>query len=218
LRIRADAKKNSSGIISSENNAGTGFKVSAPCYFECRFIAPNAKGTWPAFWLLTDNIPDIAAGKSDASQAVDELDIIEAVGGEGAGEPNATGEDKNSGLYQITPHAWNQGDAGNAAAGQAYKDIVNPADMRRIGIPSTWFSTFHTYGIRITDTDTIYYCDNIEMGRHKTLANSKKSPFFFLINLATGGGWPVDLSRYDGKADMYVDFVRVYGQAQPAKP
>jgi hypothetical protein len=30
-----------------------------------------------------------------------------------------------------------------------------------------------------------------------------------LINLATGGRWPVDLSRY-GMADMYVDYVRVY--------
>jgi hypothetical protein len=39
---------------------------------------------------------------------------------------------------------------------------------------------------------------------------SKQKPIFFLINLATGGGWPVDLSRYNGVADMYVDFVRVY--------
>jgi hypothetical protein len=44
---------------------------------------------------------------------------------------------------------------------------------------------------------------------------SKKLPFFFLINLATGGGWPVDLSRYGGIADMYVDYVRVYS-ANPA--
>ncbi len=47
LRIRADVKKKSSGLISSENNDATGFKVAAPCYFECRFIAPNARGTWP---------------------------------------------------------------------------------------------------------------------------------------------------------------------------
>ncbi len=32
----------------------------------------------------------------------------------------------------------------------------------------------------------------------------------FMFNLATGGCWPVDLSRYDGLADMYVHFVRVY--------
>jgi hypothetical protein len=75
----------------------------------------------------------------------------------------------------------------------------------------------HTYGCKITATDTIYYCDNIEIGRHKTLALSKTSPFFFMINLATGGGWPVNLSRYGGLADMYVSFVRVYSGA-PAQP
>ena len=36
---------------------------------------------------------------------------------------------------------------------------------------------------------------------------SKQMPIFFLINLATGGGWPVDLSRHNGVAGMYVDFV-----------
>jgi beta-glucanase (GH16 family) len=82
--------------------------------------------------------------------------------------------------------------------------------MRKFGIPSTWFETLHTYGCKITETDTVYYCDNIEVGRHPTLPLSKKTPIFFLINLATGGGWPVDLSRYGGVADMYVDYVRVY--------
>ena len=48
------------------------------------------------------------------------------------------------------------------------------------------------------------------MGRHPTLPLSKEQPFFFLIDLATGGGWPVDLSRYNGVADMHVDYVRVY--------
>jgi beta-glucanase (GH16 family) len=71
---------------------------------------------------------------------------------------------------------------------------------------------FRTYGCKITPTDTIYYCDNIEVGRHATLPLSKQDPFYFLINLATGGGWPVDLSRYHGLADMYVDYVRVYAQ------
>lgn len=52
--------------------------------------------------------------------------------------------------------------------------------------------------------------DNIEVGRHETMPLSKKKSFFFLINLATGGGWPVDLSRTGGLADMYVDYVRVY--------
>jgi beta-glucanase (GH16 family) len=78
------------------------------------------------------------------------------------------------------------------------------------GIPSTWCRTFHTYGVRIMPDVTTYYYDNVEMCHHKTLPISQKYPLFFLINLATGGGWPVDLSRY-GKGDMYVDWVRVYG-------
>jgi hypothetical protein len=202
LRIRASEKAHSSGLISSEKNDGSGIKASLPCYFECRFIGPNAIGTWPAFWLLTDYLSD---GRSqDPHVPVDELDIIEAYGGEGPHEPNSYDR------YQITPHAWNQGDAGNALGTVNYQAMHNPCTMHTFGIPSTWYETFHTYGCKITATDTIYYCDNIEVGHHPTQPASKKYPFFFLINLATGGGWPVDLSRYGGIADMYVDYVRVY--------
>src|SRR5436309_1076879 len=56
--------------------------------------------------------------------------------------------------------------------------------------PAVWV-TFHRYGCKITETDTIYYCDNIEVGRHATFPLCKERPLFFLINLATGGGWPV---------------------------
>jgi beta-glucanase (GH16 family) len=52
------------------------------------------------------------------------------------------------------------------------------------------------------------------VGRHATLPLSKKQPLFFMVNLATGGGWPVDLSRYNGLAEMYIDYVRVYQQAR----
>jgi hypothetical protein len=192
LRIRASEKAKSSGLISSLKNDGTGITAKAPCYFECRFFGPNAIGTWPAFWLLSTTSPG------------DELDIIEAYGGEGPREPNAFD------TYMICPHCWNQGEAGKAIEKKAFEGMHNPIRMRKFGIPSTWYETFHTYGCKITGTDTIYYCDDIEVGRHATYPVSKKCPFFFLINLATGGGWPVDLSRYHGLADMYVDYVRVY--------
>ena len=198
LRIRADAKKNSSGLLSSLKNDGSGITARAPCYFECRFLGPNAIGTWPAFWLLTTE------SKDKKTPGVDELDIIEAYGGEGPREPNAFD------TYMITPHAWNQGVSGKALETKAFQAMHNPIRMNKFGIPSTWYETFHTYGCQITPTETIYYCDNKEVGRHETLPLSKEYPFFFLINLATGGGWPVDLSRYNGLADMYVDYVRVY--------
>ena len=202
LRIRASEKAHSAGLISSLRNNGNGIKVTLPCYFEARFIGPNATGTWPAFWLMTDYLTDykVLGDKTP----VDELDIIEAYGGEGPHEPNSG--DK----YQVTPHAWNQGDAGRALGDAAYATLHNPITMHKFGIPSTWYEAFHTYGCKITAAATIYYCDDIEVGRHETLPTSKRYPFFFMINLATGGGWPVDLSRYGGLADMYVDYVRVY--------
>ena len=54
-------------------------------------------------------------------------------------------------------------------------------------------------------------------------AGCRERPLFFLVNLATGGGWPVDLSRYDGLADKYLDYVRVCNRklrdpaSQPAR-
>jgi len=200
LRIRANDKTHASGIICSMKNDATGITAKAPCYFECRFIGPNAIGTWPAFWLLTDYMTDQIKG---IKVPCDELDIIEAYGGEGPGAPNAFD------LYMITPHCWEQGEAGKAMEKRACAAMRNPASMHKFGIPSTWYEAFHTYGCKITETDTIYYCDNIEMGRHATFPLSREKPHFFLINLATGGGWPVDLSRY-GSVDMYVDYVRVY--------
>ncbi len=201
MRIRASEKAKSSGLISSMKNDASGITAKAPCYFECRFLGPNAIGTWPAFWLLTDYMTDHVKG---IKVPCDELDIIEAYGGEGHGHPNAFD------TYMICPHAWEQGDVGKAIEKKAFDGLHNPIRMRKFEIPSTWYEAFHTYGCKITETETIYYCDNIEVGRHATLPLSKKLPFFFLINLATGGGWPVDLSRYDGLADMYVDYVRVY--------
>lgn len=219
LRIRADEKKNSAGLISSMRNDGTGITATAPCYFECRMNGANAPGAWPAFWLLSDYMSEWVKTKKDVP--CDELDIIEAYGGEGQGSPNAFFS------YCVTPHAWNQGDAGKAAEQAALNGFKSQkgnarldwapqvVSMKNIGIPSTWYQSMHVYGCKITVEDTIYYCDDIEIARHKTLEVSKKTPFFFLINLATGGGWPVDLSRYGGIADMYVDYVRVYS-ANPA--
>ena len=201
LRIRASDKTHSAGLISSMNNDAHGITARAPCYFECRFIGPNAIGTWPAFWLMTDYMTDQVKG---VKVPCDELDIIEAYGGEGPHAPNAFA------TYMITPHCWDQGEGGRALEKQACDGLHNPIRMSKFGIPSAWFETFHTYGCKITGTDTIYYCDDLEVGRHATLPLSKRQPLFFLVNLATGGGWPVDLSRYHGVADMYVDYIRVY--------
>jgi len=70
-------------------------------------------------------------------------------------------------------------------------------------------STWHIYGTKITPTDTIYYIDNVEVWRHATFEQAK-TPMYFMVNLALGGGWPIDLERYNNQIDLYVDYIRVF--------
>lgn len=204
LRIRADQSKKTTGLISSINADGVGFTAKAPCYFECRFIAQTAPGTWPAFWVMTNYMvkePD----QKPLRRKSDELDVIEAYGGEGPKTPNAPG-------YMIHAHYWNQG----ADGGKDYSQdrFAGPIPMTKLegAGGASWYETFHTYGVYVGKEDTIYYCDDIEVARHKTARLSREEPIFFFVNLAIGGasGWKTDLSQYGGLADMYVDWVRVY--------
>ena len=205
LRIhatKAPGTKGSTGLLASARMDGTGVFASAPCYFECRFLAQSAPGTWPAFWTLTKN--------SILKHGVpaDELDIVEAYGGGGKGNPNHPG-------YSITSHFWKQ----TAADGTKLPNINKRVDMSQVGNKAYWSTTFHTYGVKVTDTDTIYYLDNVEMLRHPTGPVSKSEPMYFLMNYAIGGisGWKIDLDREGNTSDMWVDFVRVY-QGDVTKP
>lgn len=195
LRIkarRADGSRGSTGLIASVDMDGNGFWVRAPFYMECRLTAQSAPGTWPAFWTITN----IRQG------AGDELDIIEAYGGRGKGNPNYWG-------YSCTSHFWNQRDA----EGRALEHPSQRVDMLSVGSRSSWSATFHTYGLYVGMKDTVYYLDGIEVFRHLTNAVSRDFAHLFMVNYAIGGisGWPIDLERYGNGSDMWVDYVRVYG-------
>jgi hypothetical protein len=204
LRIHAskpEGTKGRTGILSSARADGTGFFASAPCYFECRFTAQSAPGTWAAFWTLTKDslLKRIADPKSRVPG--DELDIVEAYGGVGKKNPNHPG-------YSVTSHFWFQ----TGPDGKPLKNINKRVSMMDVGGKSYWSTTFHTYGVKVTDKDTIYYLDNIEVLKHPTNEVSKKDEHFFLINYAIGGisGWQIDLERDGNASDMWVDYVRVY--------
>lgn len=211
LRIHASKEpgtKGRTGILSSARGDGTGFFASAPCYFECRFTAQSAPGTWAAFWTLTKDslIKRIEDPKSRVPG--DELDIVEAYGGVGRKNPNHPG-------YSITSHFWFQ----TGPDGEKLKNINKRVPMMEVGGKSYWSTTFHTYAVKVTETDTIYYLDDIEVLRHPTNAVSKNDEHFFLINYAIGGisGWQIDLEREGNASDMWVDYVRVY-QGEKPKP
>ena len=208
LRIRADANKNSTGLISSMFSNNMGFSAEIPSYFECRFVGPNVSGSWPAFWLLSKK-----DRMGDNTEPCDELDIIESYGYLLESEKQ---------WYRVTAHAW--GDTQEQK--EAQTNICEPfyrnqgvVDPYKHGILGTWFDVPHIYGCKITEEYTTYYFDDIEVAKHKTLPISKRKPLYFLINLATTGAVaPVDLSRYNGIMDMYVDYVRVYSGASTSIP
>jgi hypothetical protein len=197
LRIKArkpEGTKGFTGLIASVDMDGKGFCATVPAYFECRFVAQSAAGTWPAFWTLTRS-------GLDRRTPADELDIVEAYGGVGAGNPNHPG-------YEIVSHFWRQ----THPDGAEKKNVTRRVPIMELGGRSYWSTTFHTYAVKIGLDDTVYYFDDIEVLRHPTNDLSKNEPHFFLANLAIGGisGWPINLERYGNGSDMYLDYIRVY--------
>ena len=181
--------------------------MPVPAYFECRLTCQSAPGTWGAFWTLTQGTigmsPDDPRYAATKAAGCDELDVLECYGGYGPRNPN------HGGHYGITTHFW----------GQEREAPHLWADAMSVGGGSSWSWTFHTYGLLITETDTVYYLDGIEMLRHPTGPVTKSQNTWFLINYAISGisGWPYDLERYGNESDMWVDWVRVYcGKPLPA--
>ena len=188
---KAEGSRGSTGLIATVDMDGKGFRAQPPCYMECRLMAHSAPGTWPAFWTITN----INRGEGD------ELDIIEAYGGWGEGNPNSTG-------YWVTSHFWGQKDE----QGEPLKHPGKLIDMTKGRLGTSWSQTFHTYGLLIEKEKTTYYLDDEEVWSHPTNSYSYQQPHVLLINYAIGGssGWKIDLERYNNTSEMYVDYVRVF--------
>jgi hypothetical protein len=153
--------KGSTGLIAPVDSDGNGFTVAAPFYMECRFVAQSAPGTWPAFWAIGRT----KDADKNPKAPTDELDVIEAYGGVGAGNPNGYG------LYAATSHFWNQtGPDGKPLKLSVPTDIT--VEMTRLPGRSSWSTAFHTYGLLVTRTDTTYFCDGEQILRHPTNAVS----------------------------------------------
>ena len=194
LVIRArkpEGSRGSTGLLATVDMDGNGYRATPPFYMECRLTAQSAPGTWPAFWTVTN----INRGQGD------ELDVVEAYGGWGEGNPNSTG-------YWVTSHFWGQDDAEGKPLQHPDK-LIETTDR---GQKTSWSQTFHTYGLRVDGEQTVYYLDNQEVWRHRTNSLSYTQPHVVLINYAIGGasGWKIDLERYGNTSQMYVDFIRIF--------
>ena len=82
----------------------------------------------------------------------------------------------------------------------AVADTFNVADMTR---------DFHRYGFLWDERQMVWYFDGVEVWRQPTPPEAK-APMYVLVNLALGGGWPID--KTPSPSRMLVDYVRVYGR------
>jgi beta-glucanase (GH16 family) len=159
--------------------------------FEARIKIPYGQGMWPAFWMLGDDI------STNRWPACGEIDIMENIGR----EPSIV-------------HGTIHGPVYSGAHG-----IGSPfsfSDGRRFA------DDYHLYSVEWSPNQIRFYVDN-NLYATRTPADLPAGtkwvydhPFFIILNLAVGGGWP-------GSPDattvfpqqMFVDHVRVYKPAGP---
>ncbi len=160
--------------------------------FETRLKVPKGQGYLPAFWMMPED-------ESFYGQwpKCGEIDIMEVLGQQ---------TDTLYGtLHYGEPHKQSQG---------IYKiDSSNFADE------------FHVFACEWEPGEMRFYCDDV---LYKTMNNwfTKKpgfgevtypapfdQPFYLILNVAVGGSWPGypdDTTTFDEKAQMVVDYVKVY--------
>ncbi|BAT59368.1 endo-1,3-1,4-beta-glycanase ExsH [Variibacter gotjawalensis] len=130
----------------------------------------------------------------DRSQFTAEIDVMEQHG-------SALGD-----RYSSAVHTWYR-DGSQPSASVAKQHIVGANVMT---------SGFHDYGVNVTPTSTIFYFDGQEVWRTAT-PESHKQPMYILLDLALGGGFPIN--QTPNPSYMYVDYVHVYQTTtQPTDP
>jgi beta-glucanase (GH16 family) len=152
---------------------------------EVRAKLPNStQGIWPAIWMLP------AKG---AWPAGGEIDIMEMIGKE-PGRVYGT-------LHYGTPHGQQGG----------WFDLPGGA---------TFDQDFHVFAIEWEETEIRWYVDGEMFFKTSEWFTSQKNspypapfnkPFYFLLNVAVGGGWPgyPDATSVFPQT-MLIDYVRVY--------
>jgi beta-glucanase (GH16 family) len=161
--------------------------------FEARIKIPRGQGIWPAFWMLGDDFTKIGWPKCG------EIDIMENIG-------------KEPTLVHGTIH-------GPGYSGD--KGISSP-----FSLPDNahFADDFHVYAAEWEPKAIRFYVDD-HLYATRTPAELPKGtkwvydhPFFLLLNVAVGGGWPGNPdATTEFPQTMLVDYVRVYKRSGRTK-
>ena len=147
---------------------------------EARVLFPKGTGVWPAIWALNQSMSDSSGGV--------ELDM--EYYGEG---PNS--QNLQTGLHDWTPKPQKDGP----------KSCGGPAQNQ----PPDWTAGFHTLLGVVDDTHYTVFIDSMQAAQWPLPSRLGKDKFFWMINMAMGGGWPTEIPPA-GYYDLWVNYVRVY--------
>jgi len=160
--------------------------------FEARIRIPRGQGIWPAFWMLGDDIEKVQW------PTCGEIDIMENIGK----EPN-------------TVHGTIHGPGYSGAEGIS-APLATAVDQK-------FADDFHVYAVEWEPNEIRFYVDEY-LYATRTPADLPKGtkwvydhPFFLLLNVAVGGGWPGNPDATSVfPQTMLVDYVRVYKRSDSA--
>ncbi len=173
------------GYTSARLNTSNKFQ-QAYGRFEASIKIPYGQGMWPAFWMLGNDI------STNGWPTCGEIDIMENIGR----EPS---------IVHGTIHGPGYSGANGIGSPFSFPDNRRFAD------------DYHLYAVEWSPNQIKFYVDN-NLYATRTPADLPAGtkwvydhPFFIILNLAVGGGWP-------GSPDattvfpqqMLVDYVRVY--------
>jgi beta-glucanase (GH16 family) len=164
---------------------------------------PVGAGIWPAFWML---------GTKGEWPAGGEIDILENIP-----EAGENGHGMGPGQIQSTIHGTTT-EPGKRAYSMG-KRFAFPAGH---GVND---AACHVYGVIRSKDMMQFYVDDWRnpffVVTRQDLKNGDdwpfEAPFYFLMNLAIGGGWPGPPdATTKSPAEVVVDYVRVYEAEKPA--
>jgi beta-glucanase (GH16 family) len=159
--------------------------------YEAMIKIPRGQGIWPAFWMLGDDI------EKSGWPASGEIDIMENIG-------------KEPTLVHGTIH------------GPGYSGDKGPSASFALPGNDRFADDFHLYAIEWEPNVVRFYVDS-HLYSTRTPADLPKGakwvydhPFFLLLNVAVGGGWPGNPDATSVfPQEMLVDYVRDYTRATP---
>ena len=154
--------------------------------FEARIKIPRGQGIWPAFWMLGGDIGKIGWPKCG------EIDIMENIG-------------KEPSIVHGTIH------------GPGYNGAKGISSSFSLPGEAHFYDDFHIYAVEWEPKAIRFYVDD-HLYATRTSADLPKGakwvynhPFFILLNVAVGGGWPGSPdATTEFPQTMLVDYVRVY--------